>query len=236
MARWLGAAILGVAWIGLTGVAALSHDDLALDDPSLLTLGPDGATPQAGRYVDRSLGMPLTFSLDDGWATGGSSDLGIELSQDGPGSPYVAVTRFAGEVMRQPCATGDAPFDSEDRLDIGDTAEALVGFLAAHPYLTAEEPQPVTVAGYDGWRIDVASEISPRCLEPIADLWIQLFSGDKPLGVYILMDDVRASFVALDVEDEVIVIAAEIAAAGDFSELVADVTQLLGTMAFHPGA
>ena len=53
-----------------------------------------------GRYVDRSLGRDIAFSVGDGWAVEERiEDAGFSLIREEPGAPYFFVGPFGGEIF-----------------------------------------------------------------------------------------------------------------------------------------
>jgi hypothetical protein len=83
----------------------------------------------------------LSFTLEDGWR-GLFPDDEDEVALERSGGVFFAITRVS-EVVDPTTGTVVAVPDD------------LIAWLTTHPALTAEMPEPVTIAGVSGQRVDV---------------------------------------------------------------------------------
>jgi hypothetical protein len=229
-------AVTAATIIGLAAAPASAQDADPSDGPSAseaaepairdLAAGGDGPL-RPGRYRDTSTGQALTFDLGEGWSHGGSiPEAGLILVREEAGAPYFAITHFDGTVFNAPCATPEnADTFGPDPVAIEATAASFIEHLAAHPFLTVRDVQPVELASAVGVQADIDVSVPGECDPPWAWLWAQPTVGD-----YHLTDGQLVRVVALDVDDEVIVAVMELFPDGDFPAFVEAATGVLESM------
>jgi hypothetical protein len=169
-----------------------------------------------GRYVDRSLGRDIAFSVGDGWAVEERiEDAGFSLIREEPGAPYFFVGPFGGEVFPADCPDmmddeeGQAFFEGVTSVE--PSAAAFVEHLSAMPELTLTEPVPVEVAGFSGLQLDVTEvDVEDDCAPPWA--WLMTL---PQVGDYHLSEGVLARVVAVDAGGQTLVAFMEIDPDGD---------------------
>lgn len=183
-----------------------------------------------GRYVDTSIGRDISFDLGEGWISDGPiPDDGLAIVRDEPGAPYLYIGQFLGQVFPPGCLTGDEEQDqafADGITTIDATAAAFMEHLTAMPELTATEPVATEVAGFPGLQLDVtAVEVDPACMPPWAWLWVLPVSGD-----YHFSDGTVARVVALDADEQVVVVVMEASPEADMDAFLAQGADILASM------
>jgi len=189
-----------------------------------------GAPLEPGRYVDTSIGRDISFDLGEGWISDGPvEDAGLALVRDEPGSPYLYIGQFIGDIYPPGCATED----EEQRQAFGDgittidaTAAAFMDHLTAMPELTTTEPVATEVAGFPGLQLDVSAvDVADTCMPPWAWLWVLPVVGD-----YHFSDGTVARVVALDADEQVVVVVMEAGGDADMEAFLAQGDDILASM------
>jgi hypothetical protein len=215
--------------------AAPSSETVASAAPAgeATLLGPDRGPVAAGRYVDRSIGRDITFSIGEGWVSDGAIEgAGFALVREEAGSPYFAITPFPGQVFPQDCLTDgqDPEAFFEAVTDIEVTAASFIDHIASHRAITAAEPVPVELGGYSGLQLDItAVDVDDACMPPWAWLWWLPAVGD-----YHLNEGEQARIVALDADGQVIVAVAEAFPDADFEAFLAESMGVLESLEVGP--
>ena len=113
-------------------------------------------------------------------------------------------------------------------LDRMPAPEDLVAWLRRHPYLQTDEPQPATVGGVEGLRLDAvvasvpATECGGNCLG--------LFTDTAATYDWVVFEEEKVRFIVLeDVGGERVTIAVE-APAADFEEFLPKAQQVIDTV------
>jgi hypothetical protein len=189
-----------------------------------------GAPLEPGRYVDTSIGRDISFDLGEGWISDGPiPDDGLAIVRDEPGGPYLYIGQFLGQVFPPGCLTEDEEQNQafgEGVTTIDATATAFMEHLTAMPELTTTEPVPVEVSGFPGLQLDVSAvEVDAACMPPWAWLWVLPVSGD-----YHLSDGTVARVVALDADEQVVVVVMEAGPEADMDALLAQGDEILASM------
>ncbi|HEX5671342.1 MAG TPA: hypothetical protein VFY46_01315 [Acidimicrobiia bacterium] len=160
---------------------------------------PDNNPLPAGTYTTLTAGVPITFTIPDGWAVYNQDQLGPAwIPNDPPPLSFLAITHFYGEVFEDPCGK-DAPVSIEN------SALSLAGWFQSHPQLQAGDIETVTVGGVEGHRVLVKPTVPAECTEPP---WLFLLSLPV-VGDYHLEADMTAEFTTVEVDGIVLLIATE---------------------------
>jgi hypothetical protein len=98
-------------------------------------------------------------------------------------------------------------YKPNERYGVVDAPKDLIGWLRRHPYVRASTPEPVTVGGIEGERMDVSVVDLPEdhvgaCGQDCLDLF--LLSDGSALGL--LRGDKARGTVLEDVEGETVII------------------------------
>ena len=191
------------------GAPAMAQDDAAEAThagPAVLQLPQEGGTPPAGRYADDSLGIDLEFTLGDEWAYGWSKPFfGVWLESDRDRS--LAISEVDGWLYERPCRTEDDDTYPDDHADIELTPESMVGFWETNPYLKNDGAVPVTVAGADGYRLDVMALPGRRCIDGVVPLWGKyLGEGEADPGPFYLVEYEQARIFTFEADGTNVVI------------------------------
>ncbi len=172
-----------------------------------------------GKYVTDEFEPAFSFGVvGEGWVVGGAEERGVfdmRLGVEGP------VISFANE---------QKVFDPSKPRDLiaVSAPKDMVAWLRRHPYLETEEPEPVSVGGDKGTRIDAV----------VADDVPTSECGDNCLGLFMLSPDIfevvyekeRERFVILeDVGGERVIIVAKTRAA-DFEGFLPKAQKVLDTV------
>lgn len=179
---------------------------------------------QPGTYTSTTLGPTITFELGPGWqGFPDIADVGFGMIRNDLGNASgISVTWFPGTVFEPGCDPQASEIEAAPR--------PFVDWLAAHPDLEATAPAPVTVAGVDGWMIDVNSSVPAECTEPP---WIFLWELPT-VGDFHLADDEQARLILLDAGDLTIAIVAESYPGSDHVGLLELTDAILSTMTITP--
>jgi hypothetical protein len=211
----------GAVESAVAGTPAPAPSDAALETPAAadeaLPIPDAGVVLEPGRYADASIGRPYSFEVDEGWTSQGAiPGAGVALIEDTEVGPYIAFVPFDGSVFTDPCRTADnTDAFGPAAAAIEATPEAFLAHLAGHPFLTLSEPVPVEIGGLSGLQVDVTTSVPDDCDPPWAWLWVLPVVGD-----YHLTEDVAARIVALDGDDTVVALVAEVAADDDVASLL----------------
>jgi hypothetical protein len=189
-----------------------------------------GAPLEPGRYVDTSIGRDITFDLGEGWISDGPiPDAGLAIVREEPGAPYLYIGQFIGQIFPPGCITDD----EEQSQAFGDgittidtTAAAFMDHLTAMPELTTTEPVATEVAGFPGLQLDVSAvAVDAACMPPWAWLWVLPVVGD-----YHFSDGTVARVVALDADEQVVVVVMEAGPDADMDAFLAQGDDILASM------
>lgn len=205
------------ATVAACGAAAPSPSPTSPPTPSAIaTASPLAATPSAtpetpagpgtvgdglvapGRYRSSTTGVTVEFDVAGDWV--GAADIpeaGLWLAPAGVDGG-MSLTHFPGEVFVDPCSP-----DATEGIDR--SAEAFIGWLAAHPELDAADPVEVTLAGRPALQLDVSASVGDTCPEsPRIWLWVLPTVGDFHLD-----EGEAARFIAADIGETTLVVVLE---------------------------
>jgi hypothetical protein len=133
----------------------------------------------------------------------------------------------AAEADRDACRHGE-----QDVYDPGPSVDDLARALVATKSIRASEPEPVTLAGYRGEYVELASprHMSRRCRDPKAGLWT---SGHGGRGIY---NDGQVDLVwILDADGQRILVNAAYSA-GSTAEDIHKLTDMVESLELVPAA
>jgi hypothetical protein len=140
-----------------------------------------------GTYTTRIFVVPLTYTVEDGWANWEDTPGNFLLVPPGQTLEGVnaATSDFIG-IYRDVVAPAQ---DCEGRPEpgVGTTAQALADHVASLPGLSPTTPQPVTVGGLEGFVVD--ARVAPD--GPAVPCW---YSNGVPV-VDLILGDGRTSFL-----------------------------------------
>jgi hypothetical protein len=178
----------------------------------------DGPLPP-GDYLSESLGVTLTFRVDDGWIGGADiPDEGFFLQDRTARAPAaMSVMRFPGDVFTDPCAVGSTEPVSG--------ADALVMWLEDHDSLEVNQVTPTEVAGRPATQVDATTTVPAACPDPVVFLW--------PLPVsreFHFNDGETVRLLVVDLERFSMVVVLEAFPGADPTEFFARAQAVLDTM------
>lgn len=142
-----GAAVPGTWW---------KMDCPTADDPCL---GPLEAGTYASQFLDpfvaadgpwKARYAALTYTVPDGWTNfeDWPSYFGLNRNGDPEGAGVFLFSEVVAKATTEDCA-------SVPDAGVGETAEAITTWLSTTEGLTTTDPEPVTLGGLSGWRLDV---------------------------------------------------------------------------------
>jgi hypothetical protein len=160
---------------------------------------PVGNPLEPGEYTTMTAGVPITFTMPEGWAMENIDQLGAawipaELQETG----YISIARWEGQVFEDPCMTQPA-------VDIEQTATALIDWLAANPNVEATPVESATVGGVDGQRVVIVPNVPAECVDPP---WLALVALPV-VGDYHLTAGTTGEFTAVEKDGTVLLIVSE---------------------------
>lgn len=175
-------------------VSAIAQDAVSDEIPAA------GEPLAAGRYADDSVGPVVEIRVEDGWRAGPSVDGPIIMleSTQVPGG-VMTITRFDGDAFVDSC-------DPTSRTTVDASVQRIAEIIGANPLLRVAPPVILEVDGYRGIQLDVGVPAFDACSVPFLLLWAVPGMED---GEFVQVADQQSRFIALDVSDEVIVIAIE---------------------------
>jgi hypothetical protein len=114
----------------------------------------------AGTYTATAFQPPTTYTVPEGWINNRDLPAAFILIRAGDkwdrnGGNYIAIYRDAA------ASTWDCSGDPEP--GVGHTVEALTAWLTANPNLSTTKPQPVSIGGLDGVKLDLKVQQPQRC-------------------------------------------------------------------------
>jgi hypothetical protein len=177
-------------------------------------------------YRSDAPGASVTFTATAAWAVlFEMPQAGFALIDQGrPPIGAVSAMAFDGEVYEDPCDPG-----SLTRIDA--TADGLIDFLAGHELLTSlEEPADADVAGVAGRQVDVTAAVPRACGREA--LLLRLAGGLD----FVLSHGQTARFVALEVDESVVVVPIEVFRGMDWEPFLARAMELLESFDVQPAA
>ena len=200
---------------------------------------------EPGTYSSSVLGPEIVITLEDQWVVANAPlrNVGFDLAPPSRGQVLI-FTGFEGEVFTEPCVASEEPVgrfeagrvvtawlaDPANRAPAEESPEAFWEFVMANPYLVVEEPVEVEVGGYRGLEADVVASVPEECLLRQTNLW-----PVGTVGPYILRDGVEARYTIVDVDGQLILIAAESAPGADHAALLARAEDVIATIEFGTG-
>jgi hypothetical protein len=216
--RWAAGSLFATLAL-LLPAAALSQEAEAEALPA------PGTALAAGRYVSSVVGPTIEFRVDDGWVVGPGSEgpiFTLERAEQ-PGT-VLTVTRFDGDVFLDSC-------DPSSLSVVEATVPRLAEVIGGNPYLNPGPPRVTVVDGYGGIELDVATPAYEECDLPYVLVWA-LPIGDG--GEFVQVADQQSRFIILDVEGDVVVIAAESFPCVPFGGILEAAMELVGSMRIEP--
>jgi hypothetical protein len=179
---------------------------------------PEYGDLRPGKYTTDEFKPAFSFKVvGEGWVVGGAEERGVLDMRQGAEGPVLS---FVNE---------QRVFDpSRPRDLVGVSApEDLAAWLRRHPYLRTDEPQPATVGGVKGVRLDAtvadvpASECGETCLGLLEV---------SPDIDWVLYEEERVRFIVLeDVGGERVTIGLEAPAAG-FEAFLPEAQKVIDTV------
>ncbi len=150
-----------------------------------------------GTYSSEEFKPSLSFSVGEGWAYEGLETSDFLLLSRGEEETFTFIN--AQEIYK-PTKTGTPT--------VVDAPKDLVGWFQQHPRLQTDKPEPVTVGGVEGVRVDVVVEDLPEdyfgvcgsdCVDVFrisgADYWAFVEQWKERV---IVLEDVKGETVTID--------------------------------------
>ena len=160
---------------------------------------PDANPLPAGTYTTEAAGVPLSFTVTDGWTVQIDDGAGMGLVPAGaPPMGYVGIVPYEGRVFDDPCGQQQA-------VDVGPSAEALFDWLSTNPQLEVVQSGEVTVGGVAAPALEVRPIVPSECTDPP---WLYLIEVPV-VGDYHLVADTTAQLIAVQLADSTILVAVE---------------------------
>lgn len=199
----------------------------AAQDTEADALPDSGTTLESGRYASDLVGPVIEFEAGEEWVVGPSGSGPIfTLEYAGAPGSVLSFTRFDGETFLDSC-------DPTSMTTVEPGVTRLAEIIAGNPYLNAGPPRIVEVGGFSGLQLDVGVPTYAECQLPYVLIWaIPIGEG----GEFVQMANQQSRFVVLDVEGDVIVIAAETFPGVPFGGFLDAASELLDTVRITPGA
>jgi hypothetical protein len=136
-------------------------------EPTLLTETRISPLPP-GTYTTDTLGVPLTFTVGDGWHLVANFDRAVQLSPVAtaafvPDAPLLAFLAVEGSTL-----LGGLWADGDDGLPVPDSARAFASWFARNQWVDARDVTPVEVGGLRGFEVayEVRELPDDRATEP----------------------------------------------------------------------
>jgi hypothetical protein len=186
-----------------------------------------GATElEPGRHSWSELGIEVSLDFGEGWAVSPPLDGPIVTFEraDMPGG-VVTLTRFDGDTYADSC-------DESSITWVEPSAERLIEIIGGNPFLEADSPEPIELAGSTGQSIDVSTPpFTPdECRIALLLIWaIPMKDGE-----FVQIAGQESRFIALDVGTDTVVIAIETLPGTPFDPFALEAMELLGSIAFGP--
>ncbi len=164
------------------------------EEPKPRPLPEDTQTLSPGEYRSEEFEPSFSFTIGEGW-----TNLPIEASDN------LALTWGQTWLLR--FFKPEGVYNPNERYGVVDAPRDLIGWLRRHPYVRASMPEPVTVGGIEGERMDVSVVDLPEdhvgaCGQDCLDLF--LLSDGSALGL--LRGDKARGTVLEDVEGETVIL------------------------------
>jgi hypothetical protein len=165
------------------------------EEPKPRPLPEDTQTLSPGEYRSEEFEPSFSFTIGEGW-----TNLPIEASDN------LALTWGQTWLLRF-FKPQEVFYNPNERYGVVDAPKDLIGWLRRHPYVRASTPEPVTVGGIEGERMDVSVVDLPEdhvgaCGQDCLGLF--LLSDGSALGL--LRGDKARGTVLEDVEGETVII------------------------------
>ena len=143
------------------------------EEPKPRPLPEDTQTLSPGEYRSEEFKPSFSFTIGEGW-----TNLPIEASDN------LALTW--GQMWLLRFFKAQEVYNPNERYGVVDAPKDLIGWLRRHPYVRASTPEPVTVGGIEGERMDVSVVDLPEdhvgaCGQDCLDLF--LLSDGSALGL-----------------------------------------------------
>lgn len=159
-----------------------------------------------GEYTTDAVGATIvTLTLESDWDAEVSPDAGfVNLYHQGGVPAIIGLATMPDKVFADPC-------DDQTRVPIGRSAAEVIQWLEGHPAMETGEPEPVTLPGASGLRIEVAARKAEPCSasSQIQPDIILLWPLSQPDTAFVLIDGTTAIFYVLERGDELLVVTAE---------------------------
>ncbi len=160
---------------------------------------------KAGTYTSNPFKVPFQFTIESGWTNSLAGINAGQLNKTGTTNTGVG------------WATG---MTAEGNADVGNSADALVAFIAAVPGITASTPSDVTIGGVAGKSVDFS--LSKGQI---------FFRVGKSGTIYSPGEKVRA--YVLDVNGSVVLLAVEVYSPNDFETEMAAVQPVIDSIVWE---
>jgi hypothetical protein len=172
-------------------IGAVEWPSMTCDQPSM----------DAGPHEISLFGLPVRFTIDEGWSATNVLWMMALLRDHGA----LRIERYGGEVIADRCTT---PVTRRLR----PTNNELVVWLAAYPGLEVEERDAVVVGGFPARVLDVKARGIPKCpneKNPLATLWVPntTYPGVDPAeGAESLADGEMMRIILVEHPDAVLIL------------------------------
>lgn len=159
-----------------------------------------------GEYTTDAVGATIvTLTLESEWDAEVRPDAGyVNLYHQGRVPAIIGLATMPDEVFADPC-------NDQTTEPIGRSPAEVAEWLSLHPAMEAGEPEPVTLSGASGVRIEIAARKAEPCpaSSQIAPDIILLWPLSEPDTAFVLIDGTTAIFYVLERGDELLVVTAE---------------------------
>lgn len=187
----------------------------------------------AGVHTSAVFQPSLSFTVPAGWANR------VDISRI-----YVLHYNFAPAHAFQVISRVAIPDQSSDctvsrRAGVGNAPSDWVTFLTSHPGLAVSTPEPVTIGGFEGFRLTlaVAASWALRCPNSIGPAVVTMTSAAGEAGWMQMLDDQHDTFTILDVAGQTVIIQVESGPeAGVLDTLNTTFNPVIDTFRFTPGS
>jgi hypothetical protein len=194
LALWRLAYRVGLLMLSILPLA-MACGEPPPEEPKPRPLPEDTQTLSPGTYRSEEFEPSFSFTIGEGW-----TNQPVETSDN------LALTWGQTWLLR--FFKAQEVYNPNERYGVVDAPKDLIGWLRRHPYVRASTPEPVTVGGVEGERMDVTvvgdlpedhvGACGPDCLD------LFLLSDGSALGL--VKGDKARGTVLEDVEGETLII------------------------------
>ena len=191
-----------------------------------------GGLLRAGTVSSVTFEPGVTMTLPDGWTNSLDTARTYSLYPASHSFDLQLLSHLAIPVQNADCTAAAKP-------GAGNTVADWVDFITTHPGLVAGTPEPVTVGGHDGQRVQfrVAPDWTERCPDSLGPAVVMFTDDGTPPKRSIWFDDHLVTAWILDVAGETVIVHVDSAPTVTANDAdVRAVQPILDSMAIRPSS